>query len=141
MWHANEKEAQCVCHDIDSLKQQVNDICWAPKTSSAFASVANDGRIEIWDLFEDNLKPMKMWFDKNSSGEELHIPKTVVRFNDSISPVLFTGNSKGQIGVYRSYGLEHVQVSEEDQRKRLLKAIKKDTIVETKDAKKTESEE
>ena len=37
------------------LKQQVNDVCWSPKTSSVFASVANDGRIEVWDLKRDNL--------------------------------------------------------------------------------------
>ena len=141
VWHANDQNARAICHDIDSLKHQVNDICWAPKTSSAFASVANDGRIEIWDLYENILKPKKMWFDKDANGEEIHIPKTVVRFNDSISPVLFTGNAKGQIGVYRSYGLEHVQVSEEDQRKRLMKAIKKDDFVESKDTKKADGDE
>lgn len=77
-----------------------------------FASVANDGRIEIWDLYVNPLKPLKTWFDKDpkdaTNMTEMHIPKTVVRFNDSISPVVFTGNSEGQIGVYRSYGLEHV---------------------------------
>jgi len=39
------------------LKEQVNDVVWSPNTSSVFASVANDGRIEIWDLFKDNLQP------------------------------------------------------------------------------------
>jgi hypothetical protein len=29
-----------------------------------FASVANDGRIEIWDLKIDPLAPRQTWFDK-----------------------------------------------------------------------------
>ena len=84
-----------------------------------FASVANDGRIEIWDLKIDPLAPRQTWFDKGGEKKEIvykgkEYAKTVVRFNDSISPVIFTGNIKGQIGVYRSYGLEHVKVSDED---------------------------
>lgn len=66
--------------------------------------------------------------------------KTVVRFTNAISPVLFTGNVCGQVDVYRSYGLEHVKVSPEDQRKRLMDAIKKDTF-ESKETKKSEDEE
>jgi len=38
------------------LKQQVNDIEWSPHTSSVFAMVAEDGRLEIWDL-KNNLEP------------------------------------------------------------------------------------
>lgn len=112
-----------------------------------FASVANDGRIEIWDLKEP-LAPKQTWFDhdpKDVKRENLYkgkeFAKTVVRFNDSISPVLFTGNIKGQIGVYRSYGLEHVKVSDEDQRKRLIDAIRGDTFTESKDSKKSEDDE
>ena len=47
----------------DQLKMQVNDICWSPKTSSVFASVAEDGRVEIWDLHRNNLAPMICHFD------------------------------------------------------------------------------
>jgi WD40 repeat protein len=47
----------------DQLKMQVNDISWSPKTSSVFASVAEDGRVEIWDLYRNNLAPMICYFD------------------------------------------------------------------------------
>jgi len=104
------------------LKEQVNDIEWSPTTSSIFASVANDGRVEIWDLFKDNLGPALSHFDKNSDGEIINIPKTVVRFSQN-SPVILTGNMKGSVDVYRINGLEHVQVSEKDQINRLLSAI------------------
>ena len=47
----------------------MNDIEWSPNTSSVFGSVANDGRVEIWDLYRDNLGPMLTHFDKNADGE------------------------------------------------------------------------
>jgi hypothetical protein len=37
-----------------------------------------------------------------------------------------TGNSQGHVDVYRSHGLKHGPVSNEDQMKRLEDAIKKD---------------
>jgi len=107
------------------LKEQVNDINWSPKTSSVFASVANDGRIEIWDLKRDVLSPVLTHFDKDAAQNEIHTPKTAVKFSRN-SPVVLAGTDDGKVGVYRSHGLEHVQVSEVDQRNRLLSAITKD---------------
>jgi len=49
----------------------------------------------------------------------------VVRFSRN-SPVLLAGSEDGKVGVYRTLGLEHVQVSERDQINRLLSAIAKD---------------
>jgi len=57
VWHEKDSECKLICHQIGSLQQQVNDVCWSPNTSSVFASVANDGRIEIWDLKRDSLAP------------------------------------------------------------------------------------
>ena len=101
-------------------------------TSSRFASVADDGRIEIWDL-KDSLTPLITHFDKDGEGNKVTTSKTVVRFS-ATSPVILTGNVKGEVDVYRSKGLEHVQVSDTDQQNRLLNAIKKDDFVaETKE--------
>ena len=108
VWNAKDDNGQkLVCHQISSLKEQVNDVVWSPNTSSVFASVANDGRIEIWDLFKDNLQPQLTYFDKNSDGEDINVPKTVVRFSQG-APVVLTGNMKGSVDVYRVNGLEHV---------------------------------
>lgn len=107
------------------LQEQVNDIQWSPHTSSVFASVANDGRIEIWDLYEDPLEPMKLWYDKGPDGENDPTKKTSVRWSRT-SPILVSGNEKGIVDVYRTFGLEHVQVSEQDQVNRILSSIKKD---------------
>ena len=100
-------------------------------TSSEFASVANDGRIEIWDVKEDPLTPLVCHFDKDSEGNEIKTPKTVVRYSNE-SPVILTGNLDGEVDVYRTYGFEHVEVSENDQRERLMQAIKKEDFTVSK---------
>jgi len=125
VWNAKQQQPKLTCHQIETLKEQVNDINWSPTTSSVFGSVANDGRIEIWDLKRDVLAPMLTHFDKDAQGNEIHIPKTAVRFSRN-SPVVLAGTETGKVGVYRTIGLEHVQVSERDQINRLLSAITKD---------------
>ena len=134
IWKTKELTEKLVCHEMTN-KEQVNDVQWSPHTSSVFASVTNDGRIEIWDLKKDNLNPQITHFDVSADGQKQLIPKTVVAFSRD-SPVILTGNSKGQVDVYRVNGLEHVQVSEKDQINRLLQAIQKDDYTETKGKKK-----
>ncbi len=58
----------------------------------------------------------------------INTPKTIVRFSKK-SPVLMSGNCNGTVDVYRTFGLEHVQVSEQDQITRLMQAIQKDDFV------------
>ena len=60
------------------------------------------------------MNPVKTHFDKLEDGSEDKTPKTVVRFSQT-SPVVLSGNLKGQVDVYRTKGLEHVQVSDQDQ--------------------------
>ena len=115
------KQEKLWCHE-QYLQHQVNDVAWSPNTSSVFASVADDGRIEIWDLFKNNLEPKLIWFDKINKKTFSNTPKTCVRWSRQ-SPVLATGNSKGVVDVYRTFGLEHAQVSQDDQIKRLLSSI------------------
>jgi len=104
------------------LKAQVNDIEWSPYTSSRFASVANDGRIEVWDLFINPLAPLITHFDKDAEGNIIKTPKTIVRFGPPgpSSQIILSGNMNGEVDVYRSKGLEHVEVTDYDQHRRLL---------------------
>lgn len=117
---------------------------WSPDTSTVFASVANDGRLEIWDLKEDYLNPVVTQFDIDADGNEDHTPKTVVRFTPNyskMSPVVMTGNSKGQVDVYRTRGFEHMQVSNEDQWNRLMSSLKKDDFSGDKNEKEADAQE
>ena len=126
------KQEKLCCHELN-LQKQVNDIAWSINTSSVFASVADDGRIEIWDLFRNNLEPKLVWFDKINKKSFSNIPKTCVRWSRQ-SPVLATGNSVGVVDVYRTFGLEHDQVSHDDQIKRLLASITTSDFTETKES-------
>ena len=106
----------------------MNDIQWSPITSTVFASVANDGRVEIWDIKLDPLNPLVTHFDSfGKKGEEVidNTPKTIVQFSE-MYPVIITGNQKGEVDVYRSRNLEHDKVTDLDQQNRLLQALTKD---------------
>jgi len=139
VWHDREQEAKLVCHQIGNLQQQVNDICWSPNTSSVFASVANDGRIEIWDLKENTLAPLLDHWDVSPEGDKITIPKTVVKFSKT-SPVILTGAIDGTVGVYRTYGLEHGPVLDRDQMNRIMSAIAKEDFSASKEDKKEDAQ-
>lgn len=147
VWHEEDSHRKLVCHQLSGdheLKAQVNDICWSPQTSSVFASVANDGRIEVWDLKINALQPLLTHFDKvkNEEGEEVNVttPRTIVKIG-KFNPIIFTGNTLGQVTVYRTHGLEHEQVTEEDQINRIMTAIAKDEFADDSKDKKKEGEE
>lgn len=142
VWNANAQPPKelLTCHVITKdvpgtpnakLKAQVNDIMWSPITSSCFASVADDGRIEIWDLKLDPINPRKILFDDDDRSK--CVAKTVVRFlvQGSKAPIILTGNSNGHVDVYRSYGLKHGPVSFEDQKDRLQSALKKNDFADS----------
>ncbi|CDW80368.1 wd repeat protein [Stylonychia lemnae] len=106
---------------------QVNDIMWSPNISSVFASVANDGRIEIWDIFKDNQQPQLTYYDRNSKGNYKNTPKSVIKFSNN-RPLLITGNIKGSLDIYRLYGLNDIIQTKEDQIQRLLTSIQKNDL-------------
>ena len=116
MWNNEEggvgQKMKLICQTMD-LQEQVNDIQWSPSTSSCFAMVAEDGRIEIWDLKLNPLEPKLVYWDQTNDEQKIQDAKTVVRWSNE-SPVLVTGNNKGLVDVYRTQGLEHVQVTQTD---------------------------
>jgi hypothetical protein len=54
---------------------------------------------------------------------------------------VLSGNLNGEVDVYRTKGLEHVQVSEQDQQNRLMQALKKDDFAQDNKEKKVENED
>ena len=85
VWDATDMSKELlICQQMtnDPLRDQVNDIVWSPITSSCFACVADDGRIEIWDLALNDLLPMVSYFDKDpQTGEVDNTPKTIIRYS------------------------------------------------------------
>jgi hypothetical protein len=89
----------------------------------------------------DQLKPLITHFDKDGEGKETNVPKTIVRFGPQgpSSQIILSGNLIGEVDVYRSKGLEHVEVTDADQQKRLLKALSKDDFTSDNKEKKADS--
>ena len=71
------------------------------------------------------MNPILFEHDKDANGEPIKTPKTVVKFSKT-SPVILSGATDGRVGVYRTYGLEHGPVSDEDQMNRIMSAIAKE---------------
>jgi WD40 repeat protein len=46
-----------------NLKDSVNDVAWSPFSATTFASIASDGRIEIWDLSVNTADPIITHFN------------------------------------------------------------------------------
>ena len=66
------------------------------------------------------------------------MPKTVVEFSQT-SPVILAGALDGRVCVYRTYGLEHGPVSDEDQQLRIMSCTAKDDVAANKEKKEEEA--
>jgi hypothetical protein len=81
--------------------------------------------------------------DPEDKEKVINTPKTIVRFGPPgpSSQIILSGNLEGEVDVYRSKGLEHIEVTENDQQKRLLSALSKDDFsADTKDKKADEAD-
>ena len=121
LWNAKDEDGSKMIFNPPDLTDQVNDIEWAPNTSTLFGAANNDGRFDIWDFKREPLKPIIQYFTMKDK-KPIMIPRTCVRFSKT-SPVVATGNADGIVEVFRISGLEHEQVSDDDQRKRLDSAV------------------
>lgn len=89
------------CHSSLSsvnLRSAVNDIAWSPTVSTVFALVANDGRIEIYDLYHSLLDP-KETIKPSAAEGSINMKRTTCCFTSDGSS-LITGSSGGKIDVF-----------------------------------------
>lgn len=89
------------------LTDEVYDIEWSPYCSTLFASTARDGRLEIWDLEKESLDPIHVdWYGQAARPTDKPCAaRTCLRFNPN-HPVIATGNTAGEITIYRLNGYE-----------------------------------
>ena len=110
--HTNE-----LCH-------QINDIELSNDTSTVFGCVADDGRIEIWNLAKKAIQPIII----EDVGT---VPKKSIKFSFG-GKVVATGSSDGSIDVFRIYNMEHSPVSDEHQIQHLQHVIEQNSDISTK---------
>lgn len=92
VWHSKKKEEALVLKGLE-LNDEIVDAQWNPRCSTSFASVSRDGRLELWDFSLKNLDPIEA---KKSPS----YARTSVVFSQAY-PVLFTGNSHGQMEMFK----------------------------------------
>ena len=108
----------------NELSHQVNDIEWNSDTSTVFGDVADDGRIEIWDLARSAIQPIIINIDDKA-------PRKSIKFSEG-GKIVAAGDSEGCIAIYRIYNMEHSPVSDEHQVKRLQGIIQQNSDISSK---------
>ena len=108
----------------NELTHQVNDIEWSWDTSTVFGDVADDGRIEIWDLARSAIQPIIINMEDKA-------PKKSIKFSDA-GKIVAAGDCEGCIVIYRIYNMEHSPVSDEHQIKRLQGIIQQNSDISSK---------
>ncbi|EGB09149.1 hypothetical protein AURANDRAFT_25101 [Aureococcus anophagefferens] len=91
LWSQKDAAPAHSFHSVD-LSDVVHDVAWSPHRSTIFASVAGDGRIEIWDLDQSTLDPV------SKAGS------TAVLFAKN-APVLVVGDATGNVTCYCIKGM------------------------------------
>jgi len=104
IWNSKQKYAKMTCHSM-YLTHQINDVEWSPFTSTIFGCVADDGRIEIWDLARQSIDPII----ELKQPEGSTVSRKSIKFSRS-SQVVAVGDNDFGVDVYRLFNLEHVQV-------------------------------
>lgn len=85
LWDADE-ELPIISYDLNTA---VNDICWAPYSSTVFAAVTSDGRVHVWDLCQNKNAPLCSLRVTRRCG------LTHVSFPRGDFPIIIVGDEKG----------------------------------------------
>lgn len=123
VWSSKENYPKMNLH-TNELSHQINDIEWSDDTSTVFGDVADDGRIEIWDLARSAIQPIIINIDDSA-------PKKSIKFSDG-GKIVAAGSADGTITIYRIYNMEHSPVSDEHQVKRLQGILKQNSEIKNK---------
>lgn len=77
VWHQSEAtgKAMLTLHSVD-LTSAVLDAAWSPMDAGLVAAVAEDGRIELWDLFQSTLDPIVGFFPKKDRTTRVKVDRT-----------------------------------------------------------------
>ncbi|KAG7387022.1 WD repeat-containing protein 78 [Phytophthora pseudosyringae] len=76
LWHQADPhgDAALTFHSVD-LAQAVLGASWSPNDAAVFAAVAEDGRIELWDLAQSTLDPIVRHFPKKYIAVTAPVPQ------------------------------------------------------------------
>lgn len=119
LWNTKNLENNNIPFYPNELYNEITDIEWYPHTSTIFGDVTQDGRLEIWDFLKQQSKPIVKYPEIDMPYAT---PRTSLKFSP-FSPILASGNAKGEIEIFRLGGLTHIQVSTLEQQKHMELAL------------------
>ena len=121
LWSAKESRMVFDFHS-EGLSDVVNDITWSPYSSTVFASVTGDGRVDVWDLDHSEIEP-KMSHRPTQAEAVLGVtPLTCCLFSHN-APVLATGDGDGNVEIFKLEGMPVQEGGEKEQTQRLARAM------------------
>ena len=94
---------------------EVNDVQWCPNNSTVFATATSGGFVEVWDMLQGTLRPIASYSDPG-------VKMTSVLFH-SQNETMIAGDASGGISVFRLFGINRRQDSDEAQQQRLVDAM------------------
>ena len=104
---------------FDSNRQDpVHDFAWSPHCSTIFGCVTSGGRVELWDVTEP-LHARAVYEMSDRSW-------TSMLFAEHESPVVMTGDNRGDVSVLKLSGIEFERnmMTEAEQESRHREAVK-----------------
>mmetsp|Transcript_20671 Transcript_20671/g.60073 ORF Transcript_20671/g.60073 Transcript_20671/m.60073 type:complete len:617 (-) Transcript_20671:93-1943(-) len=119
LWSSKSQD-DCTLHiELCSvnLRSAVKDIAWSPTISTVFALVAEDGRVELWDIAESVLDPQQTIKPSVAEGS-----MNICAFSPDGS-ILLTGSSSGKVNVFASLPLQLTKGQGENKEAARLKQI------------------
>mmetsp|Transcript_24966 Transcript_24966/g.81789 ORF Transcript_24966/g.81789 Transcript_24966/m.81789 type:complete len:774 (+) Transcript_24966:69-2390(+) len=109
-----QEERESPLLTFQSGNEDVTDMCWSPSNSTVFGSVTADGRVEVWDISTNTLKPVL--------SQTTDAKLSCLLFSEA-SPVLVCGGDTGSVHVYRLVGVDKSEDTAETQAARLEEAM------------------
>ncbi|KAF8821613.1 WD domain, G-beta repeat-containing protein [Cardiosporidium cionae] len=122
LWNTSKPDKEAFRFTSSNFCSSINDITWAPQNSTCFAACMQDGRIEVWDIFQKPFKPLVVYYPKPEDG--LVSPLLSIRFSQC-SPVVAVTDLAGCTTLLHVDGAEIAPLSLTEQQHRLNKSVSK----------------
>lgn len=94
---------------------EINDVQWCPSNSTAFATATGGGSVDVWDMLQGTLRPVASFVNPNAK-------MTSVLFHMH-NEILIAGDDNGGVSVFRLFGINRKNISDEAQQQRLMDAM------------------
>lgn len=121
LWDSSQPDKPIISFDLNNA---VGDVAWSPYSATVFAAVTDDGRVHVFDLYENKLLPLCA----QKIVKKAKLTKLV--FNP-VHPIVLVGDDKGCVTSLKlSPNLRKSSKPEKGQKLEDLEMAKLDQVIE-----------